>query len=367
MLLKQDKYSTTVREHFRKYGDVLDQVYQIVITKIKRSDHKTFFRELMAQVQDIIYVKVKKGARWECSRKLIELTKGRSDPETAVLFGLSSLVLKLPLKTMLDKTVIGETELWSQYYDLMLANVLPSEGSVSDRVQVRPDAIVCEIDQLSWGTSVAFGEAKLSEPTNNINSSGRDLMRLAILGAKLGFIFNQLLNIIPTRVEKYNHVSYDFNYVVRYLKNSKADVHLACSDVITKIHRNTYQLINKYKLYLNKEQEASKDHTKKCFWDTQAVKLSKTGVTEVWIYQFSNKSLWLNISSAADQKEKNGIDQDNLSQSENTHNSSPPRKKRHIDYSDCFEAAFQEFQVKSLALAATDLGLCVESHLYELL
>ena len=64
-------------------------------------------------------------------------------------------------------------------------------------------------------------------------------------------------------------------------------------------HRNTYQLINKYKLYLNKEQEASKDHTKKCFWDTQAVKLSKTGVTEVWIYQFSNKSLWLNISSGS--------------------------------------------------------------------
>ena len=56
MLLKPDEYSTTVREHFRKYGDVLDQVYQIVITKIKRSDHKTFFRELMAQVQDIIYV-----------------------------------------------------------------------------------------------------------------------------------------------------------------------------------------------------------------------------------------------------------------------------------------------------------------------
>ncbi|KAI7850752.1 hypothetical protein BDC45DRAFT_446592, partial [Circinella umbellata] len=42
--------------------------------------------------------------------------------------------------------------------------------------------IVCEIDQLSWGASVAFGEAKLSKPTNNINSLGQDLMRLAILG-----------------------------------------------------------------------------------------------------------------------------------------------------------------------------------------
>ncbi|KAI7850753.1 hypothetical protein BDC45DRAFT_538980 [Circinella umbellata] len=155
MLLKPDEYSTTAREHFRKHGDILDQVYQRVITKIKRSDHKTFSRELITEVQDIIYViqnrdsssekltrqyiqvpEVEKGAHWECSRKLIELTKADLTRKQQFYLGyllceysysvpdisyntytciIYDSVLKLPLKTMLDKTVIGETELWSQY------------------------------------------------------------------------------------------------------------------------------------------------------------------------------------------------------------------------------------------------------------
>ncbi|KAI9272651.1 hypothetical protein BDA99DRAFT_426466, partial [Phascolomyces articulosus] len=44
--------------------------------------------------------------------------------------------------------------------------------------------IACEIDQLHWDKSIAYGGAKISEPTNNLNSLGQDLMRLAILGSK---------------------------------------------------------------------------------------------------------------------------------------------------------------------------------------
>ena len=62
------------------------------------------------------------------------------------------------------------------------SNVLPSEGSIRKMVQVRPDAIICQIDQLKWGVSMGFGEVKLSEPACNADVSGQDLIRLSILG-----------------------------------------------------------------------------------------------------------------------------------------------------------------------------------------
>ncbi|KAI7851207.1 hypothetical protein BDC45DRAFT_228420 [Circinella umbellata] len=61
------------------------------------------------------------------------------------------------------------------------SNVIPPEGSVSNLVQVRPDALVCEIDQLSWGRSLGFGEVKLRESKANLDTLGCDLLRLADL------------------------------------------------------------------------------------------------------------------------------------------------------------------------------------------
>ena len=47
--------------------------------------------------------------------------------------------------------------------------------------QVRPDALLCAIDQLSWGKSLGFGEVKLRDPTPNIDAVACDLLRLADL------------------------------------------------------------------------------------------------------------------------------------------------------------------------------------------
>ncbi|KAG2223912.1 hypothetical protein INT45_009364 [Circinella minor] len=83
IILKPDGYSKAAREHFEKHGNLLDQVHKLVMSKIKRrSQHATFSREL-DYCQAAKDIEVNKGARWKCSRKLIELTEGRSDPETA--------------------------------------------------------------------------------------------------------------------------------------------------------------------------------------------------------------------------------------------------------------------------------------------
>ncbi|KAI9468856.1 hypothetical protein BDB00DRAFT_751493, partial [Zychaea mexicana] len=74
---------------------------------------------------------------------------------------------------------MGETELWSGVFDPILSallldpdrnvslrwtNVVPDDGSASEVVRVQPDAMICEIDQLSWGRPLGYGEAKLAEP-----------------------------------------------------------------------------------------------------------------------------------------------------------------------------------------------------------
>ncbi|KAG1474839.1 hypothetical protein G6F56_000098 [Rhizopus delemar] len=62
-----------------------------------------------------------------------------------------------------------------------MVKCLPAETSSSSNNQVRPNAIVCEIDQLSWGKSLGFGEVKLAETTPNLDELGNDLLRLATL------------------------------------------------------------------------------------------------------------------------------------------------------------------------------------------
>ncbi|KAG2224991.1 hypothetical protein INT45_000112, partial [Circinella minor] len=77
-----------------------------------------------------------KGAKNECMRGLVNIGEGKTEAEQSILFGLSAL-----------------------------SNVIPDEGSTSEFIQVRPDALICEIDQLLWGRTIGYGEVKLAEPT----------------------------------------------------------------------------------------------------------------------------------------------------------------------------------------------------------
>ncbi|KAI8143154.1 hypothetical protein BJV82DRAFT_102605 [Fennellomyces sp. T-0311] len=132
-------------------------------------------------------------------RKLINMPDDKKPAQTKVLLGLSNLVQKLPKKTLLEDEPQGETELWSSTFDPVLtpifscperdvllrwSNVIPAEGSLSSVLNMRPDAIICQIDQLRWSLSLGHGEAKLSEPNPNIDALAQDLLRLAVLNKK---------------------------------------------------------------------------------------------------------------------------------------------------------------------------------------
>ncbi|KAI7856466.1 hypothetical protein BDC45DRAFT_56076 [Circinella umbellata] len=125
-------------------------------------------------------------------RGLVNIGEGKTEAEQSILFGLS----KLPMRTMLDRVVCEETELWSSFFDPILSsvlsdpeknvilrwsNVIPDEGSTSEFIQVRLDALICEIDQLRWGRTIGYGEVKRAEPTTNLDSLGQDIVRLALL------------------------------------------------------------------------------------------------------------------------------------------------------------------------------------------
>ncbi|KAI9317662.1 hypothetical protein BX666DRAFT_1857327, partial [Dichotomocladium elegans] len=98
-------------------------------------------------------------------------------------------------------------ELWSSTYDSILSPLLFNPEKqvilrwyvariVNDAVQVKPDALLCEIDQLCRGRSLGLGEVKLIGPTVNIDALGQDLLRLADLTQQLNFMANFFLKIL---------------------------------------------------------------------------------------------------------------------------------------------------------------------------
>ncbi|KAL0083092.1 hypothetical protein F4703DRAFT_1794672 [Phycomyces blakesleeanus] len=131
-------------------------------------------------------------------RKLVATSVGKEDYEAQLLIGLANLIQKLPSRNLLSTTTIRETELWSSVFDPILTtlfsdpdrniflrwtNVVPEEGCVSEIIRAQTDAMICEIEQLSWGCTIGYGEAKIAEPKPNIGSLANDLLRLAFVAA----------------------------------------------------------------------------------------------------------------------------------------------------------------------------------------
>ncbi|KAL4213251.1 hypothetical protein CU097_009074 [Rhizopus azygosporus] len=104
----------------------------------------------------------------------IEKESGKADLMKALPEPLANMLMNLNGKA-------NSNSLFYLYSGILQANVLPTEATGSNSNQVRPDAIVCEIDQSSWGKSLGFGEVKLADVTPNLNELGQDLLRLATL------------------------------------------------------------------------------------------------------------------------------------------------------------------------------------------
>ncbi|RIA90625.1 hypothetical protein C1645_683196, partial [Glomus cerebriforme] len=90
---------------------------------------------------------------------------------------------RVPRTTLKDP--IGEVELCTTYIDPIVCPLFsdPDREESKARKQIgrakQPDAIINEIDQLSWGLSKGHGEAKVQEEVNNLYLLCTDLIRVA--------------------------------------------------------------------------------------------------------------------------------------------------------------------------------------------
>ncbi|KAG2214353.1 hypothetical protein INT47_000909 [Mucor saturninus] len=122
------------------------------------------------------------------------MSVGKEDYEAQILIGLSSLIQRLPSRSLLFATIIRKTELWSIIFDPILTtllfdpdldillrrtNVVPEDDCASKIIRVQPDAMICEIDQHNWGCTIGYSEAKMVEPEPNIAGLANNLLRIA--------------------------------------------------------------------------------------------------------------------------------------------------------------------------------------------
>ncbi|ORE21986.1 hypothetical protein BCV71DRAFT_272345, partial [Rhizopus microsporus] len=105
---------------------------------------------------------------------------------------------KLPFTAIKDKTAIGERELLTAYFDPILVNILVNldENVLLRWANVtcdatgdkRPDATISKLTQMSFGSSLGFGEAKLAQPTCDKCILCLDLARLATFAKDTVFL-----------------------------------------------------------------------------------------------------------------------------------------------------------------------------------
>ncbi|KAG2220989.1 hypothetical protein INT45_004608 [Circinella minor] len=150
-------------------------------------EKQTFDPTLASLVSDAVYcytqstenIGANSGALMECSRKLILMSADRPRCEASVLFGLGNLLHKLPIRTMMEGVVIGETELWSSAFDPIFSPILSNpENQV---ILSWSNVILLEGRPIPHIVSLGFGEVKLRESKPNLDALGCDLLRLADL------------------------------------------------------------------------------------------------------------------------------------------------------------------------------------------
>ncbi|RUS31904.1 hypothetical protein BC938DRAFT_476785 [Jimgerdemannia flammicorona] len=127
--------------------------------------------------------------------ELQTLIIGRSYGEISILKAIKNIIERVPRTTL--KGPVGEVELCTTYIDPVLSPVVADPDrdvflrwsnkeapeskarKLTSRAR-QPDAIINNIDQLSWGPSRGHGEAKVQEEANNLYNLCADLIRVAV-------------------------------------------------------------------------------------------------------------------------------------------------------------------------------------------
>ncbi|KAI8642928.1 hypothetical protein BD408DRAFT_365863 [Parasitella parasitica] len=106
-----------------------------------------------------------------------------------LLYGIINLIQKLPTSPLNVYKQISESELWNTYFDPLLSCIISdpdrlihlrwTNSTPMEKGKSRPDAVISEKQQMSFGNSVGYGEAK-SQQGSCSKSLCLDTLRLAI-------------------------------------------------------------------------------------------------------------------------------------------------------------------------------------------
>lgn len=94
--------------------------------------------------------------------------------------------MKLHAHTVKDTAQISETEFWNTYFDPLLLLLIadPSKlillrwinQAAAELASVHPDAVISERDQMTFGRSYGYEEAKVAEASCDEKGVCRDLL-----------------------------------------------------------------------------------------------------------------------------------------------------------------------------------------------
>ncbi|ORX49518.1 hypothetical protein DM01DRAFT_1409488 [Hesseltinella vesiculosa] len=106
----------------------------------------------------------------------------------AIVKGIISMIAKLPMDDLKDENTLGENELTGTFFDPIFSRIIAnplnkvhlrwSDTMAPETPKRRPDAIISQINQLAYGSSLGFGEAKIQNASKY--DLCHDLLRLAL-------------------------------------------------------------------------------------------------------------------------------------------------------------------------------------------
>ncbi|CAG8695801.1 26804_t:CDS:10 [Dentiscutata erythropus] len=193
LLLKPKQHCPLIVEVF---GDeLLVTMYEDIIQRLTKQETEFDSELLMKLIRIVKRLQRKEITRDDAVSELQILTVGRSCGERAILRAIRNIIERVPRLTL--KGPVGEVELCITYIDTILSPLFtdPDRGiflrwSNKEVVESKarkpvgrakqPDAIIKEIDQLSWSLSKGHGEAKVQEEMNNLYLLCTDLIRIAV-------------------------------------------------------------------------------------------------------------------------------------------------------------------------------------------
>ncbi|KAG1136978.1 hypothetical protein G6F37_012560 [Rhizopus arrhizus] len=142
----------------------------------------------VARIIDSVEQKVR--SKDEATALLSRLCISLDEHASSVIRGIVKAMTELPLQAIKDKTSIGKYELTTTYFHPILSSILSNPDKqvllrwtnieTDSSAKKRPDATITKLNQLVFGHSLGFGEAKIAQCTPDKYNLCHDLLRLAL-------------------------------------------------------------------------------------------------------------------------------------------------------------------------------------------